>query len=159
MLDFFSPIDEHEILQHSVSSVLYVGLQLLSSFTYTRFIIRWRYTSSLNVFFPQQPHNILQRKLLEATLSRNRLNNRNMKPPYNQTVENDLIQVVCQVNKTHYGQGSQFAKYTPEHTSLANLILSFLSHSAQCFGKDMLVTINTGCTLNLISSVSVEKFG
>ncbi|MCI4379146.1 hypothetical protein PGIGA_G00224670 [Pangasianodon gigas] len=83
-----------------------------------------------------QPHNILQRRLLEATLSRNRLNNRNVKPPRNhmvqshsvhsdtQAAETDLIQVMC-----------------------------------QCFGMDMMVTIDTGCTLNLISSVSVEKLG
>ncbi|KAG7333290.1 hypothetical protein KOW79_003425 [Hemibagrus wyckioides] len=83
-----------------------------------------------------QPHNILQRRLLEATLSRNRLNNRNMRPPRNhmvqshsvhsdtQEAETDLIQVMC-----------------------------------QCFGRDMIVTVDTGCTQNLISSVSIENLG
>lgn len=47
-----------------------------------------------------------------------------------QEAETDLLQVMCQVNKTHYGQGWQFAEYIPEHTCLANLILSFLSNPA-----------------------------
>ncbi|XP_030646433.1 nuclear receptor-interacting protein 3-like [Chanos chanos] len=83
-----------------------------------------------------QPHNILQRRLLEANLSRNRLNNRGVKPSYNsqalsrplhndtQEEESDLIRVVC-----------------------------------QCLGKEVTVMLNTGCVVNLISSVSVEKLG
>ncbi|KAL6479024.1 hypothetical protein MHYP_G00124570 [Metynnis hypsauchen] len=83
-----------------------------------------------------QPHNILQRRLLEANLSRNRLNTRTSKAPSknivqshgvnseSQEMESDLIQVV-----------------------------------GQCSGREVVVTIDTGCTLNLISSVSVEKLG
>ncbi|KAF4091636.1 hypothetical protein AMELA_G00039080 [Ameiurus melas] len=56
-----------------------------------------------------QPHNILQWRPLEATLSQNRSNNCNMKPAHSYTVqspsvhsdiqvaETDLIQVMCQI--------------------------------------------------------------
>ncbi|XP_076840553.1 nuclear receptor-interacting protein 3-like isoform X2 [Brachyhypopomus gauderio] len=82
------------------------------------------------------PHNILQRRLLETSLSRNRLNSLNMKPPYKNIMQNhsvnsraqdtddDLFQVTC-----------------------------------QCLGREVAVTLDTGCTANLISSVSVEKLG
>ncbi|XP_066541727.1 nuclear receptor-interacting protein 3-like isoform X2 [Hoplias malabaricus] len=81
-----------------------------------------------------QPHHILQRRLLEANLSRNRLNS--LKAPLK--------------NLGHsYGVNSE----TQETESGLIQVLG------QCSGREVLVTIDTGCTLNLISSVNVEKFG
>ncbi|KAB5574843.1 hypothetical protein PHYPO_G00213810 [Pangasianodon hypophthalmus] len=83
-----------------------------------------------------QPHNILQRRLLEATLSRNRLNNRNVKPSRSHMVQSHSVHSDTQADET-----------------------DLIQVMCQCFGMDMMVTIDTGCTLNLISSVSVEKLG
>uniref|UniRef100_A0A3B1IJF1 Nuclear receptor interacting protein 3 n=1 Tax=Astyanax mexicanus TaxID=7994 RepID=A0A3B1IJF1_ASTMX len=83
-----------------------------------------------------QPHNILQRRLLEANLSRNRLNSRTMKAPVNNIVQS-------------HGVNSE----TQETES------DLIQVMGQCSGREVVVTVNTGCTLNLISSVSVEKLG
>lgn len=83
-----------------------------------------------------QPHNILQRRLLEANVSRNRLNNRIMKAPVNNVVQS-------------HGVNSE----TKETES------DLIQVMGQCAGREVVVTVNTGCTLNLISSVSVEKLG
>lgn len=46
-----------------------------------------------------------------------------------QETETDLIQVMCQVNKTYYGQGWQFVEYTLEHTWPVGQTSSFSSNS------------------------------
>ncbi|XP_060779767.1 nuclear receptor-interacting protein 3-like isoform X2 [Neoarius graeffei] len=89
-----------------------------------------------DVITEKQPHNILQRRPLETTLSQNRLNNHSMKPPRNHIVQNHSI-----------------------HTDTQEAETDLIQVICQCFGRDMMVTIDTGCTLNLRSSVSVDKLG
>uniref|UniRef100_A0A4W4F8G6 Aspartic peptidase DDI1-type domain-containing protein n=1 Tax=Electrophorus electricus TaxID=8005 RepID=A0A4W4F8G6_ELEEL len=83
-----------------------------------------------------QPHNILQRRLLEANLSRNRLNSLTVKPPYKSIVQN------CAVN----------SKAQDTDDDLCQVV-------CQCFGQEVAVTLDTCCAKNLISSLSVEKLG
>ncbi|XP_047452313.1 nuclear receptor-interacting protein 3-like isoform X2 [Mugil cephalus] len=80
-----------------------------------------------------QPHNILQKRLLEAKLSRGRMNmcggvllSRSLVNSHDDEneEEEDLIHVLC-----------------------------------KCLGQEVNVLIDTGCKLNLMSSLSVERLG
>ncbi|XP_062404222.1 nuclear receptor-interacting protein 3-like [Sardina pilchardus] len=82
-----------------------------------------------------QPHNILQRRLLEANMSRSKINNNHGMKQHQinpcrtlctrrEEDDNDLIQVV-----------------------------------GKCCGRELVILVDTGCAVNLISTVSVEKLG
>uniref|UniRef100_A0A665WPU2 Uncharacterized protein n=1 Tax=Echeneis naucrates TaxID=173247 RepID=A0A665WPU2_ECHNA len=89
----------------------------------------------------QGPHHILQKRLLEAKLSQGRMN-------------------MCRVTPNN---GHVFLNLTGDHliegllhktTSTSNF-----SVCLQCLGKEVNILIDTGCKLNLMSSLTVERLG
>ncbi|KAJ8396721.1 hypothetical protein AAFF_G00015590 [Aldrovandia affinis] len=89
-----------------------------------------------------QPHTILQRRLLEANLSRCRVNNRGAKLTKNA--------IVLQNNS--FNQGKQEGLAQPEEEDLIYVC-------CKCSGCEFKVLIDTGCQLNLMSTACAEKLG
>ncbi|XP_069479794.1 nuclear receptor-interacting protein 3 isoform X2 [Ambystoma mexicanum] len=87
-----------------------------------------------------QPHNILQRRLLETNLSRFR-NNRTAWTP-----KNDQL-----------AQSKKLNHVKP--TSQRKIEEDVIFVCCQCAGKDMKVRIDTGCQYNLITSACVDRLG
>ncbi|KAL2093058.1 hypothetical protein ACEWY4_010370 [Coilia grayii] len=79
-----------------------------------------------------QPHNILQRRILEANLSRSKINN-------NQT-------------KQHQNNPCRTLRREEEDNDLIHVV-------GKCCGREVVILVDTGCAVNLISAVSVEKLG
>uniref|UniRef100_A0A3Q0QTT9 Aspartic peptidase DDI1-type domain-containing protein n=1 Tax=Amphilophus citrinellus TaxID=61819 RepID=A0A3Q0QTT9_AMPCI len=79
-----------------------------------------------------QPHNILQKRLLEAKLSRGRINMCGVTP------NNTEVHLSCHHLNSHEDEEEDFI-FVP--CKVAHLL------------------IDTGCKLNLMSSVTVERFG
>ncbi|CAM4575760.1 nuclear receptor-interacting protein 3 isoform X2 [Caretta caretta] len=88
-----------------------------------------------------QPHNILQRRLMETNLSKLR-NNRGTWTP-----KNDIS---AQTNKLN-----QTKPDNPKKKEEEDLILV----CCQCAGKDLKAVIDTSCQYNLISSACVDRLG
>ncbi|XP_069774064.1 nuclear receptor-interacting protein 3-like [Narcine bancroftii] len=89
-----------------------------------------------------QPHNILQRRLLESNLSKFRANNRGTWPSNNSF----LVQ-----NKSFHQIKQEFHKRTHDDD------LIFVR--CKCAGFEMKLQIDTGSQYNLISSACVDKLG
>ncbi|XP_043561802.1 nuclear receptor-interacting protein 3-like isoform X1 [Chiloscyllium plagiosum] len=89
-----------------------------------------------------QPHNILQRRLLETNLSKFRANNRET------WSSNNSFPVQ---NISFHQTKQEFHKKTQEED------LIFVR--CKCAGKEMKVQIDTGSRYNLISSACVDKLG
>ncbi|XP_048401762.1 nuclear receptor-interacting protein 3-like [Stegostoma tigrinum] len=89
-----------------------------------------------------QPHNILQRRLLETNLSKFRANNRETWPSNNSFPVQNI-----NFNKTK----QELHKITQEED------LIFVR--CKCAGREMKVRIDTGSRYNLISSACVDKLG
>nr|XP_056707133.1 nuclear receptor-interacting protein 3 isoform X2 [Euleptes europaea] len=88
-----------------------------------------------------QPHNILQRRLVETNMSRLRHNRGSC------SQKSDLSE---QTNKLN-----QMKLDSPKKTEEEDLILV----SCQCSGKELHVAIDTGCQPNIISSACLERLG
>uniref|UniRef100_A0A7M4DZV1 Nuclear receptor interacting protein 3 n=1 Tax=Crocodylus porosus TaxID=8502 RepID=A0A7M4DZV1_CROPO len=88
-----------------------------------------------------QPHNILQRRLMETNLSKLR----NYRGTW--TPKNDIS---AQTNKLN-----QTKPDTPKKTEEEELILV----NCQCAGKDLQAVVDTGCQHNLISSACLDRLG
>ncbi|KAM6937905.1 nuclear receptor-interacting protein 3-like [Xenentodon cancila] len=78
-----------------------------------------------------QPHHILQKRLLEAELAREGLNMRGLTP----------------------NRGVLLSRNESEEEE------DFIHVACTCFGQEVKVLIDTGCKLNLISSLTVERLG
>ncbi|KAL4622861.1 nuclear receptor-interacting protein 3 [Arapaima gigas] len=89
-----------------------------------------------------QPHNILQRRLLEASLSRCRLNSRGVKALNNSSGLQNI--------GPHMGK--QDCLIHPDEDE-------YIFVPCKCSGREMKILIDTGCKLNLISTACVEKLG
>ncbi|XP_053247589.1 nuclear receptor-interacting protein 3 isoform X1 [Podarcis raffonei] len=88
-----------------------------------------------------QPHNILQRRLMETNMSRLRHNRGSC------SQKNELS---LQTNKLN-----QMKLDGPKKTEQEDLILV----CCQCAGKELEVVVDTGCQSNIISSACVERLG
>ncbi|XP_019375144.1 PREDICTED: nuclear receptor-interacting protein 3 isoform X3 [Gavialis gangeticus] len=88
-----------------------------------------------------QPHNILQRRLMETNLSKLR----NYRGTW--TPKNDIS---AQTNKLN-----QTKPDTPKKIEEEELILV----NCQCAGKDLRAVVDTGCQHNLISSACLDRLG
>ncbi|KYO22048.1 nuclear receptor-interacting protein 3 isoform X1 [Alligator mississippiensis] len=88
-----------------------------------------------------QPHNILQRRLMETNLSKLRNYHGTWTP------KNDIS---AQTNKLNQAKPD-----TPKKTEEEELILV----SCQCAGKDLRAVVDTGCQHNLISSACLDRLG
>ncbi|XP_060119135.1 nuclear receptor-interacting protein 3 isoform X2 [Heteronotia binoei] len=88
-----------------------------------------------------QPHNILQRRLMETNMSRLRHSRGSS------SQKNDLS---VQTNKLN-----QMKLDNPKKTEQEDLILV----CCQCSGKELQVVIDTGCQSNIISSACLERLG
>ncbi|GCC22928.1 hypothetical protein chiPu_0001319 [Chiloscyllium punctatum] len=89
-----------------------------------------------------QPHNILQRRLLETNLSKFRANNRETWSSSNSFPVQNI---------SFHQTKQEFHKKTQEED------LIFVR--CKCAGKEMKVQIDTGSRYNLISSACVDKLG
>ncbi|XP_062433881.1 nuclear receptor-interacting protein 3 [Rhea pennata] len=85
-----------------------------------------------------QPHNILQRRLMEANLSKLRSSRGTWAP------RNDIP---CKPNQTKLGS----SKRTEEEELIAV--------SCQCAGKELKAVVDTGSRYNLISSACLDRLG
>ncbi|XP_018549068.1 nuclear receptor-interacting protein 3 [Lates calcarifer] len=86
-----------------------------------------------------QPHHILQKRLLEAKLSRGRMN-------------------MCGVTPNNGGlllSRSRFNSHEDEEEEEED----FIYVPGKCLGQEVNVLIDTGCKLNLMSSLTVERLG
>ncbi|XP_028587635.1 nuclear receptor-interacting protein 3 isoform X1 [Podarcis muralis] len=88
-----------------------------------------------------QPHNILQRRLMETNMSRLRHNRGSC------SQKNELS---LQTNKLN-----QMKLDGPKKTEQEDLILV----CCQCAGKELQVVVDTGCQRNIISSACLERLG
>ncbi|XP_054825964.1 nuclear receptor-interacting protein 3 [Eublepharis macularius] len=88
-----------------------------------------------------QPHNILQRRLMETNMSRLRHNRGSC------SQKNDLS---AQANKLN-----QMKLDGPKKTEQEDFIMV----CCQCAGKELQVAIDTGCQRNIISSACLERLG
>ncbi|KAM7415122.1 hypothetical protein PAMA_019783 [Pampus argenteus] len=84
-----------------------------------------------------QPHHILQKRLLEAKMSRGRIN---MTPNNNASVL-----LTCSHLNSHQDEEEEEE--------------DFIYVPCQCLGHEVNVLIDTGCKLNLMSSLTVERLG
>ncbi|XP_061466349.1 nuclear receptor-interacting protein 3 isoform X1 [Rhineura floridana] len=88
-----------------------------------------------------QPHNILQRRLMETNMSRLRHSRGTC------SQKNDLS---LQTNKLN-----QMKLDGPKNTEHEDLILV----CCQCAGKELQVVVDTGCQRNIMSSACLERLG
>ncbi|XP_053140072.1 nuclear receptor-interacting protein 3 isoform X2 [Hemicordylus capensis] len=88
-----------------------------------------------------QPHNILQRRLMETNMSRLRHNRGT------NSQKNDLS---VQTNKLN-----QMKLDSPKKTDQDELLLIH----GQCAGKELQIVVDTGCQHNFISSACLERLG
>ncbi|KAM3919634.1 nuclear receptor-interacting protein 3 [Leptodactylus fuscus] len=88
-----------------------------------------------------QPHNILQRRLLESNLSKLR-SNRPTWVPKNE--------VSTQSNRLHHGKGESSRKSEDDDAVFV---------WCQCAGKEMKVKIDTSCQYSIISSACLDRLG
>ncbi|XP_073328863.1 nuclear receptor-interacting protein 3-like [Pagrus major] len=86
-----------------------------------------------------QPHHILQKRLLEAKLSRGRMNMCGVTP------NNGDILLSC----THFSSNEDEEEEEDD----------FIYVPCKCLGREVNLLIDTGCKLNLMSSVTVERLG
>ncbi|XP_040266079.1 nuclear receptor-interacting protein 3 [Bufo bufo] len=86
-----------------------------------------------------QPHNILQRRLLESNLSKLRSN----RPTW-------IPKCEAQSNKLHHGKGE-----SPKKSDEDNAVFVW----CQCAGKEMKVKIDTSCQHSVISSACLDRLG
>ncbi|XP_044129170.1 nuclear receptor-interacting protein 3 isoform X2 [Bufo gargarizans] len=86
-----------------------------------------------------QPHNILQRRLLESNLSKLRSN----RPTW-------IPKCEAQSNKLHQGKGER-----PRKSDEDNAVFVW----CQCAGKEMKVKIDTSCQHSVISSACLDRLG
>lgn len=84
-----------------------------------------------------QPHHILQKRLLEAKRSQGRMN-------------------VCGVTPTN---GAVLLNCTRFHSDEEEEEEDFIYVPCECLGQEVNVLIDTGCRLNLMSSLTVERRG
>ncbi|XP_038150730.1 nuclear receptor-interacting protein 3-like [Cyprinodon tularosa] len=84
-----------------------------------------------------QPHNILQRRLLEAKLSQGRMDTHGVTPN-----SRGVHQLSCR----------QFSNEDEEGEDL-------ICVACKCFGQEVTLLIDTGCRMNLMSSVTVDRLG
>ncbi|XP_022612072.1 nuclear receptor-interacting protein 3 isoform X1 [Seriola dumerili] len=85
-----------------------------------------------------QPHHILQKRLLEAKLSRGRMN-------------------MCGV--TPNNGGVLLSSHLNSHKDEEEEEENFIYVPSKCLGQEVNVLIDTGCKLNLMSSLTVERLG
>ncbi|KAJ1177324.1 hypothetical protein NDU88_002583 [Pleurodeles waltl] len=88
-----------------------------------------------------QPHNILQRRLLETNLSKFRNNRTTWTPKSDQSALSKKFNHVKQTSQRKIEEDDM------------------IFVSCQCAGKDMKVMIDTGCQYNLITSACVDRLG
>ncbi|KAM9375839.1 nuclear receptor-interacting protein 3-like [Pholidichthys leucotaenia] len=88
-----------------------------------------------------QPHNILQKRLLEAKLSQGRMNMCSVKP--------NNGGVLLSRNRINSRQDEE------EEEQEEDLIYV----RCKCLGQEVNVLIDTGCKLNLMSSTTVDRLG
>ncbi|XP_051237687.1 nuclear receptor-interacting protein 3-like [Dicentrarchus labrax] len=85
-----------------------------------------------------QPHHILQKRLLEAKLSRGRMRMCGVTP------NNGGVLLSCNhLNSHEENEEEDDFMYVP----------------CKCLGQEVNVLIDTGCKLNLMSSLTVERYG
>ncbi|XP_015193573.1 nuclear receptor-interacting protein 3 [Lepisosteus oculatus] len=89
-----------------------------------------------------QPHNILQRRLLETNLSRFRMNNRGTRLPNNA--------IHAQSNGFHHSKPEGIT--VPEEEDLIFVC-------CKCSGREIKVLIDTGCKYNFISTACLDRLG
>ncbi|XP_078538861.1 nuclear receptor-interacting protein 3 [Lissotriton helveticus] len=88
-----------------------------------------------------QPHNILQRRLLETNLSKFRNNRTAWTPKSDQSALSKKFNHVKQTSQRKIEEDDM------------------IFVSCQCAGKDLKVMIDTGCQYNLITSACVDRLG
>ncbi|KAG9462421.1 hypothetical protein GDO78_014166, partial [Eleutherodactylus coqui] len=88
-----------------------------------------------------QPHNILQRRLMESNLTKLR-NSRPAWIPKNE--------VSAQSNKLNYGKGESARKSDEDDAVFV---------WCQCAGKEMKVKIDTSCQHSIMSSACLDRLG
>uniref|UniRef100_A0A8D0C9I8 Nuclear receptor interacting protein 3 n=1 Tax=Salvator merianae TaxID=96440 RepID=A0A8D0C9I8_SALMN len=88
-----------------------------------------------------QPHNILQRRLMETNMSRLR---------HNRSTSSQKNDISAQTNKLN-----QMKLDGPRKTEQEDLIMV----RCQCAGKELHVVVDTGCQRNIISSACLERLG
>ncbi|XP_071975243.1 nuclear receptor-interacting protein 3 [Engystomops pustulosus] len=88
-----------------------------------------------------QPHNILQRRLLESNFSKLRSN----RTPWFQKSEGS-----AQSTRGHHGKGE-----TPRRSEEDGALFVW----CQCAGKEMKVKLDTSCVHNVISSACLDRLG
>ena len=118
----------------------------------------------------QQPHHIIQKRLLETKMSRGRVNMCGVSPNNGQILlscthfnsnedeeeeEEDFIYVPSKVSLYHKVQWTVL--YFGWNTYF--FLIGFPSAFSQCLGHEVNLLIDTGCKLNLMSSVTVERLG
>ncbi|KAK7811612.1 hypothetical protein U0070_006048, partial [Myodes glareolus] len=82
-----------------------------------------------------QPHNILQRRLMETNLSK---------------LRSSRVPWASKTNKFNQSKSEGLKKCEDDDMILV---------SCQCAGKDMKALVDTGCQYNLISSACVDRLG
>ncbi|XP_026221487.1 nuclear receptor-interacting protein 3 [Anabas testudineus] len=87
-----------------------------------------------------QPHHILQKRLLETKMSRGRMNMCGVKPN-----NGDVLLSCNQLNLNKDDDDEEEE--------------DFICVACKCLGQEMNVLIDTGCKLNLMSSLTVERLG
>ncbi|KAM4734761.1 nuclear receptor-interacting protein 3-like isoform 2-T3 [Anableps anableps] len=85
-----------------------------------------------------QPHNILQKRLLEAKLSQGRIDTRGVTP------NSRGMQLSCW----------QFSNEDEKEEGEEMIYVA-----CKCFGQEVPVLIDTGCSMNLMSSLTVDRLG
>ncbi|XP_036961967.1 nuclear receptor-interacting protein 3-like [Acanthopagrus latus] len=86
-----------------------------------------------------QPHHIIQKRLLETKMSRGRVNMCGVSP------NNGQILLSC----THFNSNEDEEEEEED----------FIYVPSKCLGHEVNLLIDTGCKLNLMSSVTVERLG
>uniref|UniRef100_A0A3P9N8V5 Nuclear receptor-interacting protein 3 n=1 Tax=Poecilia reticulata TaxID=8081 RepID=A0A3P9N8V5_POERE len=85
-----------------------------------------------------QPHNILQKRLLEAKLSQGRIDTQGVTP-------------------NSRGRQPSCWRFSNDNTEEAEEDLIYVA--CKCFGQEVPVLIDTGCSMNLMSSSTVDSLG
>ncbi|KAM9854838.1 nuclear receptor-interacting protein 3-like [Aulostomus maculatus] len=93
-----------------------------------------------------QPHHILQKRLLEAKLSRGRVTMCGVTP------RNNAVLVTRSHLNPHENEEEEEGEEEEEEEE-------FIYVSCKCLGQEVNVLIDTGCKLNLMSSMTVERLG